>query len=135
VHIKVVEGNSVSLCQIENKCTSGSGSKPAMPRINRAGQLSPLRAIALAVSLAGIAMLIGGNGIEASVEKLPGIACALAGAVCVALGTVLTKHFPLAMPPLSLAAWQIGRSRSSGLRSSSRIWPHCHMSAGCRCSI
>ena len=41
-------------------------------------------------------------------EKLPGIACALAGAVCVGLGTVLTKHFPLAMPPLSLAAWQVG---------------------------
>ena len=41
-------------------------------------------------------------------RKLPGILCALAGAVCVGLGTVLTKHFPLAMPPLSLAAWQIG---------------------------
>ena len=71
-------------------------------------RLSPLRAVSLTVALAGIAALIGGNGIEASVEKLPGIACALAGAVCVGLGTVLTKHFPLAMPPLSLAAWQIG---------------------------
>ncbi len=71
-------------------------------------RLSPLRAVALTVALAGIAVLIGGNGIEASVEKLPGVACALAGAVCVGLGTVLTKHFPLAMPPLSLAAWQIG---------------------------
>lgn len=71
-------------------------------------RLSPLRAISLMVALAGIAMLIGGNGIDASVEKLPGILCALAGAVCVALGTVLTKHFPLAMPPISLAAWQIG---------------------------
>src|SRR3954471_11146328 len=71
-------------------------------------RLSPLRAVALTVALAGIAVLIGGNGIEASVEKLPGIACALAGAVCVALGPVLTKHFPLAIPPLSLAAWQIG---------------------------
>jgi probable blue pigment (indigoidine) exporter len=71
-------------------------------------RLSPLRAVALTVALAGIAVLIGGNGLEASVEKLPGIACALAGAVCVGLGTVLTKHFPLAMPPLSLAAWQIG---------------------------
>ena len=59
-------------------------------------------------ALAGIAVLIGGNGFDASVEKLPGILCALAGAVCVALGTVLTKHFPLAMPPLSLAAWQVG---------------------------
>lgn len=71
-------------------------------------RLSLVRAFALAVALAGITVLIGGNGIDASVEKLPGIACALAGAVCVALGTVLTKHFPLAMPPLSLAAWQIG---------------------------
>src|SRR5882757_560386 len=71
-------------------------------------RLSLLRAFALTVSLVGIAVLIGGNGIEASVEKLPGILCALAGAVCVALGTVLTKHFPLAMPPLSLAAWQVG---------------------------
>src|SRR6478736_5758868 len=71
-------------------------------------RLSPLRAVALTVALAGIAVLIGGNGVEASVEKLPGIAFALAGAVCVALGTVLTKHFPLSMPPLSLAAWQIG---------------------------
>jgi len=52
--------------------------------------------------------VIGGSGLEASVEKLPGILCALAGAVCVGLGTVLTKHFPLAMPPLSLAAWQVG---------------------------
>ena len=71
-------------------------------------RLSPLRAISLTVALAGIAVLIGGNGIDASVVKLPGILFALAGAVCVGLGTVLTKHFPLAMPPLSLAAWQIG---------------------------
>lgn len=70
-------------------------------------RLSVVRAIALTVALAGIVVLIGGNGIDASVEKLPGLLCALAGAVCVALGTVLTKHFPLRMPPLSLAAWQI----------------------------
>jgi probable blue pigment (indigoidine) exporter len=71
-------------------------------------RLSLLRAFSLLVSLVGIAVLLGGNGIEASVEKLPGIACALAGAVCTGLGTVLTKHFPLSMPPLSLAAWQVG---------------------------
>ena len=71
-------------------------------------RVSLLRAISLLVALAGIVVLIGGNGLEASVEKLPGILCALAGAVCVAFGTVLTKHFPMAMPPLSLAAWQIG---------------------------
>jgi len=71
-------------------------------------RVSVLRAFSLMVSLVGIAVLLGGNGIEASVEKLPGIACALAGAVSTGLGTVLTKHFPLSMPPLSLAAWQVG---------------------------
>ena len=71
-------------------------------------RLSLMRAISLAVALAGIAVLIGGNEIEASFVKLPGYLCVLAGAICVALGTVLTKHFPLSMPPLSLAAWQIG---------------------------
>ncbi len=71
-------------------------------------RLSPVRAVALMTALAGITVLIGGNGIDASLDKLPGILCALAGAVCTGLGTVLTKHFPLAMPPLSLAAWQVG---------------------------
>lgn len=71
-------------------------------------RVSPLRALALAAALGGIFILIGGNGIDASVGKLPGLAMALTGAVCVGLGTVLTKHFPLQMPPTSLAAWQIG---------------------------
>ena len=71
-------------------------------------RLSLIRAVSLLIALAGITVLIGGNGLDASFEKLPGILCALAGAVCVGLGTVLTKHFPLAMPPLALAAWQIG---------------------------
>jgi probable blue pigment (indigoidine) exporter len=65
------------------------------------------RAIGLTIALIGISFLIG-NGLNASLEKLPGLLCAIAGAVSVALGTVLTKHFPLAMPPISLAAWQIG---------------------------
>lgn len=71
-------------------------------------RLSLTRAIALTIALAGITVLIGGNGVDAGLAKLPGLLLALAGAVCVALGTVLTKHFPLSMPPLSLAAWMIG---------------------------
>src|ERR1700704_3313187 len=58
-------------------------------------RLSFVRAVSLLVALAGIVVMIGGNGIDASLEKLPGLLFALAGAVCVALGTVLTKHFPL----------------------------------------
>jgi len=71
-------------------------------------RLTPLRAAALTVALGGIFILIGGNSLDASIGKLPGLLMALAGAVCVGLGTVLTKHFPLQMPPTSLAAWQIG---------------------------
>jgi probable blue pigment (indigoidine) exporter len=71
-------------------------------------RLSLVRALALMVAFGGIFILIGGNGIEAGIGKLPGFLLALAGAICVGLGTVLTKHFPLAVPPLPLAAWQIG---------------------------
>ena len=71
-------------------------------------RLSLVRALALMVALGGIFILIGGNSIEAGIGKLPGLLMALAGAICVGLGTVLTKHFPLAVPPLPLAAWQIG---------------------------
>jgi probable blue pigment (indigoidine) exporter len=71
-------------------------------------RLSLVRALALMVALGGIFILIGGNGIHAGIGKLPGFLLALAGAICVGLGTVLTKHFPLAVPPLPLAVWQIG---------------------------
>ena len=71
-------------------------------------RLSAVRALALMVALGGIFILIGGNSVDASIGKLPGLSIALLGAVCVGLGTVLTKHFPLQMPPTSLAAWLIG---------------------------
>jgi drug/metabolite transporter (DMT)-like permease len=67
-----------------------------------------LRSIALLMAFAGLAAILGGNGISASLTKLPGIAMALAGSVAFALGTVLAKKLPLQMPPLSAAAWQIG---------------------------
>jgi drug/metabolite transporter (DMT)-like permease len=70
-------------------------------------RLSVLRVISLLIAMSGIAVLIGGNGLDASLQSWPGIAFVLLGAVSVALGTVLTKHFPLAMPPISLAAWQL----------------------------
>jgi drug/metabolite transporter (DMT)-like permease len=71
-------------------------------------RFSLLRIVALAVALAGIVVLIGGNGLDASIGKLPGVVFAFAGAISVALGTVLTKHYPLALPPVSFAAWLIG---------------------------
>jgi len=67
-----------------------------------------LRAIALVMAFAGLAAIMGGNGVTASAAKLPGILMALTGAIGFALGTVLAKKFPLHLPPIPAAAWQIG---------------------------
>ena len=67
-----------------------------------------LRALALVMAFAGLAAIMGGNGISATAEKLPGIAMALTGALGFALGTVLSKRFPVPLPPIPAAAWQVG---------------------------
>jgi drug/metabolite transporter (DMT)-like permease len=66
-----------------------------------------LRTVALLAAFAGLAAIMGGNGITASKEKLPGILLALGGAIGFALGTVVTKKLPARTPPLAFAAWQI----------------------------
>ncbi len=66
-----------------------------------------LRVAALAMAFAGLAAILGGNGFSASMTKLPGMLMALAGAIGFAFGTVLTKKFPLRLPALPAAAWQI----------------------------
>jgi drug/metabolite transporter (DMT)-like permease len=67
-----------------------------------------LRTMALVMAFAGLAAIMGGNGIAASEAKLPGIIMALVGSVAFALGTVLAKKLPLQLPPITAAAWQIG---------------------------
>ncbi len=67
-----------------------------------------LRTLALVMALAGLAVIMGGSGFSATAAKLPGMALALLGAIGFALGTVLAKKLPLALPPLPAAAWQIG---------------------------
>jgi drug/metabolite transporter (DMT)-like permease len=67
-----------------------------------------LRALALAMAFAGLASIMGGNGISASEAKLPGILMALTGSVGFAVGTVLSKRRPIHLPPLPGAAWQVG---------------------------
>jgi drug/metabolite transporter (DMT)-like permease len=67
-----------------------------------------LRVVSLAMAFAGLAAIMGGNGLTASAARLPGIIMALAGAFAFAVGTVLAKKLPLDLPPLSAAAWQIG---------------------------
>ena len=67
-----------------------------------------LRTLGLVLAFAGLASIMGGNGIAASAEKAPGIIMVLVGAFGFALGTVLSKKYPIQLPPLTAAAWQIG---------------------------
>lgn len=67
-----------------------------------------LRTVALLMAFAGLASIMGGNGFAASQAKLPGIIMALVGAASFALGTVLLKKYPIRLPPITAAAWQIG---------------------------
>lgn len=67
-----------------------------------------LRTLALLMAFAGLASIMGGNGIAASEAKLPGIIMALTGSVGFAVGTVLSKRRPIQLPPIPGAAWQVG---------------------------
>jgi drug/metabolite transporter (DMT)-like permease len=71
-------------------------------------RMSPTRILALVTAFAGIAALMGGNGIAASTAKLPGIAMVLAGAFAFALATVAAKRVPTALPLMTFVALQIG---------------------------
>ena len=66
------------------------------------------RVLGLAMAFAGLVALMGGNTIQASMAKLPGMLLALATAIAYALGTVFLKRWPIAMPSVSSAAWQLG---------------------------
>ena len=67
-----------------------------------------LRTIGLVMAFAGLASIMGGNGLTATAAKLPGILMALGGAFGFALGTVLAKKLPIHLPAIPAAAWQIG---------------------------
>jgi drug/metabolite transporter (DMT)-like permease len=71
-------------------------------------RMSLKRILALMMAFAGIAALMGGNGIEASMTKLPGIALVLSGAFAFALATVAAKRLPLRLPLIASTALQIG---------------------------
>jgi len=71
-------------------------------------RMSPRRILALLMAFAGIAALMGGNGIAASMAKLPGIALVLTGAFAFALGTIAAKRLPVALPLIASSALQIG---------------------------
>jgi len=71
-------------------------------------RLSLQRVLAMLMAFAGIAALMGGDGLMASEAKAPGIALALLGAFGFALGTVLAKRYAISLPLIASSAWQIG---------------------------
>ena len=71
-------------------------------------RLSVLRVIAIAMAIGGVVLLMGGDSVSVSWEKIPGIVYALIAALLFALGAVLTKQRPIALRPLPAAVWQIG---------------------------
>jgi drug/metabolite transporter (DMT)-like permease len=68
---------------------------------------TPLKLLALACGLGGVALVMLGKGVDIGLAKLPGVALCLAASVCFALGTVLTKRRPLAMPQGAGVVWQL----------------------------
>ncbi|WP_426959878.1 DMT family transporter [Muricoccus radiodurans] len=66
------------------------------------------RILALALGLAGVAILITARGFEVDESKLPGVAIILSGAILFAYGTVAFKRRPLPMNPVAATAWQVG---------------------------
>jgi drug/metabolite transporter (DMT)-like permease len=70
-------------------------------------RLTLMRVGAMVMALTGIAVLAGASPPEASAAKLPAYALALASAVAYALGTIFLKRYPIAMPPLASASWQL----------------------------
>jgi drug/metabolite transporter (DMT)-like permease len=76
------------------------GERPTLPRVG-----------GLVLGLSGVTLLMAGtvsdSGLDALWAKLPGVAAILGTALMFATGAVLTKRFPVQMPPVPMVAWQI----------------------------
>jgi drug/metabolite transporter (DMT)-like permease len=89
-------------------------------------QLGLHKVAALVLGIFGIAVLLGGNVFHAETDKLPGVAIALAAAMLFALGTVLSKRWPLVMDPIAMTAWQVGIG-CTVLLAASLVLEHPHL--------
>lgn len=70
-------------------------------------RLSQRRIVAMLMAFAGIAALMAGDGVHITLQKLAGVVMAVTGAVGFAGGAVLGKKYPLQLPLLTSAGWQI----------------------------
>lgn len=68
----------------------------------------PARLAGLALAMSGLLLLVLGQGVAVGLDKVPGVALGLGSALLFSLGTVLTKRWPLSLPPTAGVVWQIG---------------------------
>jgi probable blue pigment (indigoidine) exporter len=66
-----------------------------------------LSGAAVVLGLGGVALLVGIGEVQADPHRVPGVVCGLGAAMSFGLGTVIAKRRPLALPPITGAAWQI----------------------------
>jgi drug/metabolite transporter (DMT)-like permease len=72
-------------------------------------RLTGRKLAALAIGLSGVVVLMGNRVHFGGDDRaLLGIVCGLAASMLFALGTVLAKRRPLALPPVTAVAWQLG---------------------------
>lgn len=71
-------------------------------------RLTLLRLLALVLGITGLGVLLLGEGVELGLVKLGGASFALAAAILFSCGTVVTKRWPVPLPPAALVAWQTG---------------------------
>ncbi len=62
---------------------------------------------ALVLGFAGVAVLLGSQGVAVGAQKLPGVLLTLSAALLFAFGTVFWRS-PLPLAPLASVAWQVG---------------------------
>ena len=71
--------------------------------------LTGRRVLGVAIGVGGAALLIGGD--LAALERAPaGPMMMIAAAMLWAVGTAIMKRWPVALPPVSFTAWQLGLS-------------------------
>ncbi len=66
-----------------------------------------LHLVGLGLGVGGVAAVLAGGQTAIPPGALPGVACAVAAAILFALGAVVTKRTPLALPPLAAVGWQL----------------------------
>jgi drug/metabolite transporter (DMT)-like permease len=62
---------------------------------------------AIVLGICGVVLLLGRTAFSLDATRLPGIILALSAAVMFALGTVISKRMPIALPRIASTAWQV----------------------------